>query len=97
MSEIVFLVEDAAEGRLIARALGHSIFTEADSYAEMCEHVRDAVQCHFDEGDRPSIIRLHYVKDEVLTAEIAARHGCCAPDQGERAHVRKVHSDPRPH
>ncbi|WP_347260789.1 2-oxoisovalerate dehydrogenase E1 subunit beta [Rudaea sp.] len=68
MSEIVFLVEDAAEGGLIARALGHSIFTEADSYDELREHVRDAVQCHFDEDDRPSIIRLHYVKDEVLAA-----------------------------
>lgn len=68
MSEIVFLVEDATEGGLVARALGHSIFTEADSYDELREHVRDAVQCHFDEGDRPSIIRLHYVKDEVLAA-----------------------------
>ncbi len=68
MSEIVFLVEDAAEGGLIARALGHSIFTEADSYDELRELVRDAVQCHFDEHDRPTIIRLHYVKDEVLAA-----------------------------
>ena len=68
MSEIVFLVEDAAEGGLTARALGHSIFTEADSYDELRDHVRDAVQCHFDEGDRPTIIRLHYVKDEVLAA-----------------------------
>lgn len=68
MSEIVFLVEDAAEGGLTARALGHSIFTEADSYDELREQVRDAVQCHFDEGGRPSIIRLHYVKDEVLAA-----------------------------
>ena len=68
MSEIVFLVEDAVEGGLTARALGHSIFTEADSYDELREQVRDAVQCHFDEGGRPSIIRLHYVKDEVLAA-----------------------------
>ena len=68
MSEIVFLVEDAAEGGLTARALGHSIFTEADSYDELREQVRDAVHCHFDEGGRPSIIRLHYVKDEVLAA-----------------------------
>jgi hypothetical protein len=68
MSEIVFLVEDAAEGGLTARALGHSIFTEADSYDELRDQVRDAVQCHFDPGDRPTIIRLHYVKDEVLAA-----------------------------
>lgn len=68
MSEIVFLVEDAAEGGFTARALGHSIFTEADSYDDLREHVRDAVQCHFAEGERPTVIRLHYVKDEVLAA-----------------------------
>ncbi len=60
MSEIVFLIEDAAEGGLIARALGHSIFTEADSYDELRAQVRDAVQCHFDADDRPTVIRLHH-------------------------------------
>lgn len=68
MSEIVFLVEDAAEGGFLARALGHSIVTEADSYDELRDQVRDAVQCHFEEGERPTLIRLHYVKDEVLAA-----------------------------
>jgi len=66
MSEIVFLVEDAPEAGVAARALGHSIFTEADTYEELRHLVRDAVQCHFDEPDRPKVIRLHYVKDEVL-------------------------------
>ncbi len=68
MNEIVFLVEDAAEGGLTARALGHAIFTDADTYDELRERVRDAVQCHFGDGERPRIIRLHYVKDEVLAA-----------------------------
>ncbi|HWX67427.1 MAG TPA: hypothetical protein VNZ27_13475 [Rhodanobacter sp.] len=68
MSEIVFLVEDAAEGGLVARALGHSIYTDADSYDELRKQVRDAVQCHFDASERPTMIRLHYVKDEVLAA-----------------------------
>lgn len=68
MSEIVFLVEDAVEGGLVARALGHSIHTDADSYDELRNEVRDAVQCHFDAGERPTLIRLHYVKDEVLAA-----------------------------
>lgn len=66
MSETIFLVEDAAEGGLIARALGHSIFTQVDTYGELREQVRDAVQCHFADGERPFLIRLHYVKDEVL-------------------------------
>jgi hypothetical protein len=68
MTEIVFLVEDAPEGGFTARALGHSIHTEADTYAELRDNVRDAVQCHFEAGDRPTLIRLHYVKDEVLAA-----------------------------
>ena len=68
MNEIVFLVEDAAEGGVVARALGHSIFTEADSYAELRAQVREAVHLHFEEGERPAVIRLHYVKDEVLAA-----------------------------
>ncbi|MGH8173137.1 MAG: hypothetical protein ACREPX_08310 [Rhodanobacteraceae bacterium] len=68
MSEIVFLVEDAPEGGVLARALGHSIYTEADTYDELRKLVRDAVHCHFDDTDRPTVIRLHYVKDEVLAA-----------------------------
>jgi hypothetical protein len=59
MSEIVFLVEDAAEGGLTARALGHSIHTDADSYDALRQRVRDAVQCHFDASERPAMIRLH--------------------------------------
>ena len=68
MSEIVFLVEDAPEGGFTARALGHPIFTEADSYEELREQVRDAVRCHFDADESPAVIRLHYVKDEILAA-----------------------------
>ena len=64
--EIIFVVEDAPEGGYEARALGHSIFTEADSLDSLREMVRDAVACHFEDGDRPSVIRLHVVKDELL-------------------------------
>lgn len=68
MSEIVFLVEDAAEGGLVARALGYSIHTDTDSYDELRQQVRDAVRCHFDASERPTMIRLHYVREEVLAA-----------------------------
>lgn len=68
MSEIVFLVEEAPEGGFSARALGESIFTQAGTLAELREQVRDAVRCHFDEGQDPAVIRLHYVRDEVLAA-----------------------------
>ena len=46
-------VEDAAEGGYVARALGYSIFTEADSWEDLKSAIRDAVQCHFDEGEHP--------------------------------------------
>jgi hypothetical protein len=68
MDEIIFVVEEAAEGGFSARALGASIVTEADTLAELRVAVRDAVKCHFDDGEAPSMIRLHFVRDEVLPA-----------------------------
>ena len=65
--EVIFLVEDAPEGGFEARALGYSIYTQAETIEELREMVRDAVRCHFDEGDLPRVIRLHLVKEEVLT------------------------------
>jgi len=64
--EVIFVVEDSPEGGYEARALGHSIFTQADSIEELRRMVRDAVSCHFDESDRPSLIRLHLVRDELI-------------------------------
>ncbi|HEX3717349.1 MAG TPA: 2-oxoisovalerate dehydrogenase [Verrucomicrobiae bacterium] len=68
MNELIFLVEEAPEGGYIARALGQSIFTEADTVEELRDNVRNAVQCHFDEGKTPKVIRLHFVRDEVLAS-----------------------------
>jgi hypothetical protein len=65
MSEIVFLVEEAPEGSFIARALGYSIYTEADNWEELKAAVKDAISCHFDEGQKPKVVRLHYLKEEV--------------------------------
>ena len=66
MNEIIFVVEEAAEGGYVARALGQSIFTEADDLSSLHEQVRDAIRCHFDEGQAPRIIRLHFVREEVI-------------------------------
>lgn len=66
--EIIFLVEDAPEGGYQARALGHAIFTEADNFDQLKAMVHDAVQCHFETKDKPRLIRLHMVKDEVIAA-----------------------------
>ena len=66
MNELIFIVEEAPEGGYTARALGASIFTEADSLADLYEQVRDAVRCHFDEGQGPKMLRLHCVREEVI-------------------------------
>lgn len=66
MNEIIFLVEDAPEGGFIAEALGQSIITDADTWKELEANVREAVECHFDEGQAPKIIRLHYTRENVI-------------------------------
>lgn len=69
MEEIIFIVKESPEGGFEAEALGHSIYTEADDSAQLKEKVKDAVACHFEDDDaRPKIIRLHYVKDEIVAA-----------------------------
>jgi hypothetical protein len=68
MSEIIFVVEEAPEGGYIVRAVGESIFTEAESLDDLHAQVRDAVRCHFDGDDAPKLIRLHFVRDEVIAA-----------------------------
>jgi hypothetical protein len=68
MDELIFLVQEAPEGGFTARALGESIFTEADDLDGLREMVRDAVRCHFDENQGPRVIRLHFVREEVFAA-----------------------------
>lgn len=67
MTELLFLVEADLEGGYTARAVGESIFTQADSKEELVEQIRDAVRCHFEpERKPPEILWLHYVHDEVI-------------------------------
>jgi predicted RNase H-like HicB family nuclease len=66
MNEIIFLVEDSPDGGYTARALGQSVFTQGVTLEELRQNVREAVNCHFDEGAAPRLIRLHFVRDEVL-------------------------------
>lgn len=66
MTEILFTVEESPEGGFTASAVGCSIITEADTLEELRSNVREAIECHFDEGQAPKLIRLHIVRDEVL-------------------------------
>jgi hypothetical protein len=66
MNEIIFQVDTAPEGGFTAKALGHSIFTEADTWAELRGNIQEAVHCHFEEGAAPSMIRMHRVEEELF-------------------------------
>ncbi len=66
MSEIIFIVEEAPEGGYTAHALGESIFMEAGDLAQLHTRIRDAVQCHFEDGVAPKLVRLRFVRDEVI-------------------------------
>ena len=68
LPEIIFVVEEAPEGGSTARALGESIFTEADTLDELPPKVRDVVRCHFDIDRQPKVIRLHHVREEIISA-----------------------------
>jgi hypothetical protein len=67
-SEIVFAIQESPEGGYEAKALGHAIYTQAETLDDLKKKVRDAVRCHFDDTEKPSVIRLHLVKDEVIPA-----------------------------
>ena len=66
MTELVFVVDEAPEDGFTARAVGESIFTEAATLEELRANVREAVECRFDAGRAPLVIRLHIVRDEIL-------------------------------
>ena len=68
MTEIIFDVrEDETDGGFTASALGHGIHTEGDTLAELRANVKEAVEAYFDETmEAPKIIRLHFVRDEIL-------------------------------
>jgi hypothetical protein len=68
MDELIFVVEIAPEGGYTARALGESIFTEAEDLPSLRDQVKEAVRCHFEDGQGPRVIRLHYVREEVFAA-----------------------------
>jgi hypothetical protein len=67
VKEIIFMVEEDVEGGYLAQALGESIFTQVDDLETLRFMVRDAVECHFlNPEERPRLIRLHIVRDEVF-------------------------------
>lgn len=68
MQEIIFVINESIEGGYEAQALGMPIFTEGETWDELKNNIIEAVTCHFDD-DAKRIVRMHFVKDEVLTDE----------------------------
>jgi hypothetical protein len=68
MIEIHFVIVDAPEGGFLAQGVGADIFTEADDLPALQEQVRDAVRCHLDADERPTLIRLHLNREEAIAA-----------------------------
>ena len=66
LNEIIFAVTESLDGGYEASAVGHSIYTQCDDYSELAETLKDAVRCHFDESKMPAMIRVHFVRDEVI-------------------------------
>lgn len=60
MNEMIFVVEEAPEGGVTARALGASIFTEGDNLEELHQQIRDAIHCHFEhEKFQTDVLEIH--------------------------------------
>ena len=67
MQELIFEIRDAEEGGFNARALGKAIFTQADSWEELKNNIREALDCYFDSPEeQPKLVQMHYVKDELM-------------------------------
>ncbi len=65
-TEVIFLVEESAEGDYEARALGESIITEAETVDELKSNVKEAALTHYEEGKHPLVIRFHFVREELI-------------------------------
>lgn len=67
MRELVFEVVQEADGGYCAECLTENIFTGGDTWDELRENVIEAISAFFFDRPRPERIRLHLVRDEILS------------------------------
>ena len=65
-NEIIFYIEESMEGGFEAKALGYAIFTQGDTVDELRENIKDAVHCHFEENEKPQIVKMHFIREEAF-------------------------------
>ncbi len=80
-AEIVFQVRESPEGGYSARAVGYNIFTQGDDWEDLKFMLRDAVLCHFDDGEAPQAIRVVGPQDNVVLRGTAS----CLPEFGKQS------------
>jgi predicted RNase H-like HicB family nuclease len=66
MNELVFEITQEVDGGFTAEALGESIFTQGDTWAELRANVQEAVEAFYLDRQKPASLRMHMVRDEVL-------------------------------
>ena len=65
-NELIFYIEESVDGGFEAKALDYSIYTEGENLEDLKKNIRDAVLCHFEEGEAPQVIKLHFVHEEAM-------------------------------
>ena len=68
MSELVFEVTQEPDGGYCAECLTENIFTQADTWEQLRSNVLEATAAYFFDSPGPQSVRLHLVRDEVLSA-----------------------------
>jgi hypothetical protein len=66
MHELIFDVESDEDGRLVAVGRGDSIFTDGADWDDLKRNIHEVVQAFYFDKPKPSVVRLHMVRDEVL-------------------------------
>jgi hypothetical protein len=67
MAELVFEVTQEGDGGFCAECLTEGIFTQADNWDDLRSNVLEATAAYFFDRPRPCRIRLHLVRDEILS------------------------------
>jgi len=67
MAELVFEVVQEADGGYCAECLTENIFTEGNTWQQLRENVLEATTAFFFDRPRPERVRLHLVRDEILS------------------------------
>jgi predicted RNase H-like HicB family nuclease len=62
MDELVFEVTQESDGGFVAEAPSESVITQADTWHELRDNVREAVRAFYFDRPAPSRLRLHLVR-----------------------------------